>query len=180
MPIPIQDERRLTAGAIRAIQSVELPGATPNDLRHLRPDAPERLLLAYVGEVRRLTFGLIRPRPRGETLDYRGPLGLPILRFRVAERRLGSEEGVRLRLRIVGGLLAERGSERATLTVALEPAGRHLVARIALEEFRPTLASLPALGRLYDLVQARLHSIHGRRFLSRLARGWRALVLDQP
>jgi hypothetical protein len=177
--LQIHDERRVIGGTIRAIQWLALPNTTADDLQHrLRPDAPERLALAYLGEAGRLTFGLIRPRPRGEALDYRGPLGLAVLRFRVAERHLGAN-GVRLRLRVVGGLLAERGSERATLTVALEPADGRLVARLALEEYRPSVAGLPIVGRIHDFVQARVHSLHARRFLGRLAREWRALVLDE-
>jgi hypothetical protein len=49
---------------------------------------------------------------------------------------------------------------------------------VELSDYRPSLGGLPGLGYLYDLVQARTHSLHSQRFLRWLAANWRKLTTD--
>jgi hypothetical protein len=171
----IHEYRQVDRGTIRAEQWVELERAPAECLARLRPDAAERLLAGYFHEVSRLTLGLIRVRFEGERVEVSPPFGSPVLRFRVTERRQGSA-GLGLTLQIVGGLLAQKIGERGQLSLALLPSGDHLEARIELVGYRPRLAGLPLIGRLYDLAQAYTHALHGRSFLRRLAREWPTLT----
>jgi hypothetical protein len=159
------------------VQWLELPGAGAGLLDRVRADAPEWLGAAYFAQVGRLTLGLIRPRYRGREVELRPRLGPPALRLRIAERRRGPD-GVRLVLRVVGGVLAERAGERGSLAIELLPVDGRLIARLELDGYRPSVAGLPVLGAAYDCIQARTHALHGRRFLGWLATHWPLLARE--
>ena len=171
----VTDERQVHDGVIRAVQTIALPGARADRLARARSDSLERIIQAYLRESQRMSCGAVGARYRADTIRFGPPIGPAVLRFRVAERRQ-APDGWQLTLRIVGGLLAERGSQRGTLSVGILPADGSLVVRFVLDSYRPSVAGLPVIGPLYDCFQAWLHSLHARRFADRLARSWPELL----
>jgi hypothetical protein len=124
----------------------------------------------YWREVRRATWGLIRPRRRGKHLELRilgrGPplLSFAEPSFEVMPRR------VACRFPIAGGLLVQQPAGEISFA---QTAGERFELRSAIRGFYPRLAARlggPAqTGALYNAVQSRIHVAISRRYFARLA-----------
>ena len=172
--LAFEEQRLVRDGAITTIQSLVLAELGPDLLARARPDAPERLAMAYCWQVRRLTLLGVRPRFEADRIAYCPLIGPPLLLLRPLERRHGVT-GIGLRLAVAGGLAVEPGSA-STLSLRLEPAGERLRARIELREYRPPGSKLPGFSLLYDQPQRLVHHLHARAFFGWLARHWRELA----
>jgi hypothetical protein len=128
----------------------------------------------YWLEVERSTFGLIRTRASGDTLEVR-LLGMrpPLLRFGQPTHDV-TATSVSCLYPIRGGLLARAPAGSISFT---QTGSGAVEVRSAITGFFPRLASRRQWrrwqGLLYPQVQARLHVALGRRYFARL---WRDAV----
>jgi len=132
---------------------------------------PQRLLEAYLRAIRRMTWGLIRPKETDDGVAFCLLGRLALLRFLRPE-----PEGDWLALRICGGLLVQRDQcDRGELAFRCEqlPDGQIRVT-LRLSDYCPLLlgSQRPSVVRrwLYRLTQATLHRLVTIRFLALLYR----------
>ena len=132
---------------------------------------PQRLLEAYLRDIRRMTWGLIQPKVTDDGIAFRLLGCLPLLRFLRPE-----PEGDWLALRICGGLLVQRDQcDRGELAFRCEPLPSDAVrVTLRLSDYCPLLlgSQRPSIVRrwLYRLTQAALHRLVTIRFLALLYR----------
>jgi hypothetical protein len=123
----------------------------------------------YWLEVRRASWGFVRPRKTAEEVELRilgrGPC---VLRFGRREA-VHDQHGVRCRYPILGGLLARRAGGAISLS---QTGGDEPELRAAVTGFVPRLgrrAGLPGWsGALYEHIQRRAHVAISRRYFRRL------------
>ncbi|QOX77715.1 hypothetical protein FY034_01765 [Trichlorobacter lovleyi] len=151
--------------SVFSIQWTDLPSELAGEL------TPSCLLERYLDAIRRMTWGLIRPKVTAVGISF-GLFGrLSLLCFLKPE-----PEGDWLALRICGGLLVQRDQcERGELAFRCEPLPDGPVrVTLRLSDYCPLLlgSQRPSVVRrwLYRLTQATLHRLVTVRFLALLYR----------
>lgn len=151
--------------SVFSIQWTDLPSELAGEL------TPPCLLERYLEAIRRMTWGLIRPKETDDGIAFCLLGRLALLRFLKPE-----PEGDWLALRICGGLLVQRDQcERGELAFRCEPLPDGPVrVTLRLSDYCPLLlgSQRPSVVRrwLYRLTQAALHRLVTVRFLALLYR----------
>lgn len=151
--------------SVFSIQWTDLP------LELARGMTPQSLLEAYLGAIKRMTWGLIQPNVAADGISFQLFGRLPLLCFLRPE-----PEGDWLSLRICGGLLVQRDQcDRGKLAFSCETRPDNLIrVTLRLSDYCPLLlgSPRPSVVRrwLYRMTQATLHRLVTVRFLARLYR----------
>jgi hypothetical protein len=126
----------------------------------------------YWREVKRATWGLVRPRRHGESVQLRVLGRGPVLLSFAAPALEATPNSARCRFPISGGLLARRPV--GELSIA-QVDRNWIELRSAIRGFYPSLAAHEGrrdwTGTLYNSVQSRIHVAISRRYFARLAAG---------
>jgi hypothetical protein len=123
---------------------------------------------AYWDEVARLTLGLVRARPSEGGIELALAGAVSLLRFGPAVATAGADV-VECRFPITGGLLAKHPGGSLALRQRSAP---RLELAVVVDGYAPRLDSGRARGLrtlAYRGLQARVHALIGRRYLSRMA-----------
>lgn len=148
-----------------SVERVDLP----RQLVAATPEGAADLAGWYWEELERSTRGLVRVRPDGPGIRLVLGRGVTLLRFGEPEAVV-SGDGVESRYPILGGALASRPGGTLTIAQRAEP-GPQL--EVAVAGYHPRLAGRGLAfhrGLLYSALQAPLHRLVSRRFLTRTAR----------
>lgn len=155
----------LEDSSVFSIQWTDLPGMLASGM------TPQRLLEAYLGAIKRMTWGLIQPNVAADGISFQLFGCLPLLCFLRPE-----PEGGWLSLRICGGLLVQRDQcDRGELAFNCQPLpDGQIRVTLRLSDYCPLLlgSPRPSVVRrwLYRMTQATLHRLVTVRFLARLYR----------
>lgn len=155
----------LEDSSVFSIQWTDLPAMLASGM------TPQRLLEAYLGAIKRMTWGLIQPNVAADGISFQLFGRLPLLCFLRPE-----PEGDWLSLRICGGLLVQRDQcDRGELAFSCETRPDNLIrVTLRLSDYCPLLlgSPRPSVVRrwLYRMTQATLHRLVTVRFLARLYR----------
>lgn len=128
---------------------------------------------AYWDEIASITLGLVRARPMKGGVELALAGAVSLLRFGPPVAT-AADDVVECRFPITGGLLAKHPGGSLALRQRSAP---RLELAVVVDGYAPRLDSGRASGGLrtlaYRKLQARVHALIGRRYLSRMAGGQR-------